>query len=79
VLNACCQAANIELPNLPFFCTLKGSRRALRLESHRLSCICEHLSIPLNHHHAGSDATACARLYLHLCDLGVAKQDMLIK
>jgi DNA polymerase-3 subunit epsilon len=30
----------------------------------KLSSVCEHLDIPLNHHEAGSDAEACARIIL---------------
>ena len=76
VLTGCCRAAGIAEPRLPFYCTLKGSRRSLPLPSHRLSSVCEHFQIPLQHHHAGSDAEACAEIYLRLRALGVSQAQM---
>ena len=76
VLIGCCRAAGIAEPRLPFYCTLKGSRRSLPLPSHRLSSVCEHFQLPLQHHHAGSDAEACAEIYLRLRALGVSQAQM---
>lgn len=66
VLEACCQANGIALPDLPFVCTLRESRRKLKLPSHKLDAVCRYCGIPLEHHHAGSDAVAAARILIYL-------------
>ena len=63
-------------PRAPFLCTLKGSRRSLPLASKKLSSVSAYFGIALNHHHAGSDAEACARIYLQLRALGVTDSQM---
>lgn len=62
VLAACCAAAGLPDPALPFVCTVKLSRRAWTLPSNALDAVCRHLDIPLRHHEALSDAEACARI-----------------
>ncbi len=64
ILQGCCTANNLAAPAIPFECTLKLSRRLLKLPSHSLHVVCQHCSIALNHHHAGSDALAAAELWL---------------
>lgn len=64
VLQACCAAAGIDPPSQQFVCTLQLSRRTWTLPGYRLSDVAEHLSIPLQHHDAASDAEACARILL---------------
>lgn len=71
VLHACCARAGLPAPAAPFLCTLKGARRALRLPSHALNAVCAHCGIPLDHHHAESDALAAAALLLHLRATGL--------
>ena len=66
ILHGCCAAAGIPVPNIPFVCTLRAARRALRLPSYRLDAVCAHLGIELKHHHAGADALAAARILLQL-------------
>ncbi len=78
VLQGCCAAVGTESPNRPFLCTLKGARRALAIPSHRLDAVCAHCGIPLQHHHAGSDALAAALLLHRLHELGVRDEDILI-
>ena len=51
VLEACCQSNGIALPDLP---------------SHKLDAVCRYCGIPLDHHHAGSDAIAAARILIYL-------------
>ena len=65
-LEACCQSNGIALPDLPFVCTLRESRRKLKLPSHKLDAVCRYCGIPLDHHHAGSDAIAAARILIYL-------------
>jgi DNA polymerase-3 subunit epsilon len=76
VLQACCAAAGLTLSGLPFLCTLKGSRRILRLPSHKLSDVCAHFNITLSHHHAGSDARAAAEILLRLRAMGLSDELM---
>lgn len=64
VLNACCAAAGLEPPALPFVCTVKLSKKELGINPAKLSHVCHHLSIPLNHHNALSDAEACAKIMI---------------
>lgn len=64
VLNACCAAAGLVPPPLPFVCTVKLSKKELGINPAKLSHVCHHLSIPLNHHNALSDAEACAKIMI---------------
>lgn len=79
VLRACCDYWDLETPNIPFLCTLKGSRRNLRLPKNSLDIVCRHLKIPLRHHDASSDARAAALIYLHMRSLGIDLSDLRIK
>ena len=76
VLHASCQALELVQPQLPFLCTLKGARRSLPLASRALDSVCGYFGIPLDHHHAGSDARAFAEIYLRLRGLGVTDGQM---
>ena len=76
VLHASWQALELVQPQLPFLCTLKGARRSLPLASRALDSVCGYFGIPLDHHHAGSDARACAEIYLRLRGLGVTDGQM---
>ena len=64
VLAACCAAAGVEPPPLPFTCTVRLARKTWNLRPAKLDHVCRTLGIPLNHHDAGSDAEACARIVL---------------
>ena len=79
ILYGCCAAAGLSPPDIPFLCTVKGSRKSLGLRHNRLSDVCTHLDIELQHHHAGSDALASARIYLHLRHGGLAPEAMALK
>ncbi|MDD5344476.1 MAG: 3'-5' exonuclease [Smithella sp.] len=70
VLAACCEKYGINY-NLPVsFCTCQSARRNLpSLVNHKLSTVCNHYGIELNHHEALSDARAAALIALKL--LGV--------
>lgn len=76
VLQASCRAAGLAAPEQPFLCTLRGSRRSLPLPSKKLNRVCEYFGIALTHHHAASDAAACAEIYLRLRALGVTDNQM---
>ena len=64
VLHASCLAHGVRPPPQDFLCTVKLARRPWNLRRANLKAVCEMLEIPLQHHHAGSDAEACARIIL---------------
>ncbi|MGD9642134.1 MAG: 3'-5' exonuclease [Elusimicrobiales bacterium] len=64
VLYACCAAAGLQAPPQPFVCTVQLARKELLLKPATLSHVCHHLSIPLKHHNALSDAEACAKIMI---------------
>ena len=64
VLRTCCEAAGLSPPEIPFLCTVRLARQTWQLHPAKLSDVCQHLKIALQHHHAASDAEACARIVL---------------
>ncbi|HEY1375862.1 MAG TPA: 3'-5' exonuclease [Gemmataceae bacterium] len=64
VLRACCEAAKLEMPPLPFVCTVQVARRTWGLRPANLPAVCRHLNIPLTHHDPLSDAEAAARILI---------------
>jgi len=74
VLRKCLRTYQIDWElTVPYVCTCAISRRMEpRLSSHRLNELCCCHGIALQHHDAGSDASACARL---LCDYLSAGMD----
>jgi DNA polymerase-3 subunit epsilon len=64
VLRACCTAAELAVPALPFVCTVQVARRKWALKPNNLPAVCRRLGIGLIHHNAGSDAEACARILI---------------
>lgn len=67
VLRATLSSSVHDFPNLNYICTWRLSQVLLKeLANHRLSTISKHFGIELNHHHALSDAEACAQLALIL-------------
>ena len=64
VLIHCCTAAGLPLPVFQFQCTVKLARQAWQLRRAALPEVCRHLGIGLRHHHAESDALACAEIVL---------------
>ncbi len=64
VLRACCLAAGIEPPPLPFTCTVQLARRVWNIRPTKLPNVCDYLGLPLKHHDAASDAEACAQIVI---------------
>jgi len=64
VLQGCCNKYGIQCPEMNFVCTMQLARNRWSIYPTRLSDVCRHLDIPLNHHEALSDAEACARIVL---------------
>jgi DNA polymerase-3 subunit epsilon len=72
VLRACCAAAGVAPPPLPFLCTVRLARSAWSVRPTRLPDVCRHLAIGLNHHDALSDARACAQILISALEDGCA-------
>jgi DNA polymerase-3 subunit epsilon len=64
VLRACCAAAGLEMPPLPFVCSMQLARQMWGVRPTKLPDVCRFLSIPLKHHDALSDAEAAARIVI---------------
>lgn len=60
VLSACCHRYRLHDASWPFICTVRLARQVWGLYPTKLPDVCDHLGIHLNHHHADSDAEACA-------------------
>ena len=64
VLHACCERAGLNPPSIPFECTVEIARKTWGIYPTKLSDVCKQLKIPLTHHHALSDAEACAKIVI---------------
>ena len=70
VLASCCSLYRLELPDAPYFCTVKLSRKVYPyLKHHRLNDLCDYMGIQLDHHDAGSDARGCALIVANTMNL----------
>ncbi len=66
-LKAVFEEYGMEYPGYSFYCTLRASRRHLRLPCHKLPFVAKACGYDLdNHHHALADAEACAMIALKL-------------
>ena len=70
VLSACCQSYRLRKPAHPFVCTVEVARSVWGVFPTKLPDVCRHLKIPLRHHHAASDAEACAHIVLAALQAG---------
>ncbi len=66
VLRECCSTYGIAVPDVEFHCTVKLARNVLGIRPANLWNVCRELGIKLNHHEAGSDSEACARIMIHV-------------
>lgn len=57
-------------PSASYLCTVQIGRRVLPKMSHRLNAMCDYYGIALDHHHAGSDSLACAKILLKYIESG---------
>jgi len=64
VLEACCESAGVEPPELPWVCTVRQARRTLGIRPANLDNVARIMGIKLDHHEALSDAEACARIVM---------------
>jgi DNA polymerase-3 subunit epsilon len=70
VLASCCRTYGLQPPSQAFVCTVKLARTVWNVYPTKLPDVCRHLSIPLHHHEAGSDAEACARIVIAAAEAG---------
>lgn len=73
VLARCLEHYGIVWTQYPrYLCTCQVGRKYLsHLPDRKLNTICRHLSIPLDHHKAGSDSQACAKILQHYLQQGI--------
>lgn len=64
VMEACCSSNRITTPSLLIHCTVQIARKYWNIYPTKLSDVCRHLMIDLNHHNALSDAEACAKIVI---------------
>lgn len=66
VMQATCRMYGLEMPDVPFYCTLQQARRVIprrNIENYRLPTVCAYLGIVFGrHHNALDDAEGCARI-----------------
>ena len=75
VLNTCCERARLSAPSHAFQCTVRLARTVWNIYPTTLPDVCRRLRIPLRHHHAGSDAEACARIVIAAAKTGWKNYD----
>lgn len=64
-LRSILSAHDISYPKTTYFCSHIVSKKVFNeLSSHKLSTVCKHLDIPLNHHEAESDAIGAAQIII---------------
>jgi DNA polymerase-3 subunit epsilon len=64
VIKKCCEYYGIEIPQIPFVCTVHISRLLWNIYPTNLANVCRHFNIPLKHHDALSDTEACAEIMI---------------
>lgn len=73
VLSSCCRTYGLPAIRRPFVCTVKVAREVWSIYPTKLPDVCARLRIPLQHHHADSDAEACARIVMAAEQAGWAR------
>ncbi len=70
VLRASLAYYDLAVPWIEYFCSVRLSRKIWKnLPSHSLGNLCEYHNIRFNHHRAGEDALACAKIVLKAFDI----------
>jgi DNA polymerase-3 subunit alpha (Gram-positive type) len=77
VLQKCLDFYGIDsLSSFEYVCTCRMAKKCLpHLQSHRLNNLCDYLGITLDHHHAGSDSTAAAKIFLFCVENGIEPRE----
>lgn len=69
VLRSVLKQYDLSFPTMQYACTFQMARKAIRrLPRYGLAHLSNHFNIELNHHHAESDASACAQVLVNLCE-----------
>lgn len=71
VLKKTLQAYGIDESMVYYVDTLAIARAEIESESYKLPALCARFGIPLNHHDAGSDSSACADLLIRFMKAGI--------
>ncbi len=79
VMAACGSAYGCRTDFDRYLCTMRLARRLWDIRPTKLSDVCHQFEIPLTHHHAGSDALACAKIVLRARHTGVPESAFLKK
>jgi DNA polymerase-3 subunit epsilon len=69
VLHDTLRAHGLSFPDMEIHCSLRIARRCLHLQQYKLNVLAAHYNIPLQHHDALSDASACASIAMKLAAL----------
>lgn len=78
VLGKCLRDYGIDWKEeVPYICTCQIGKHHLPDQGHKLDELCSYYNIALNHHHADSDASACARILQHYLTEGCDIEDSL--
>lgn len=79
VLQKCLDFYGIETkPSFPYACTCRMAKKCLpNLPSHRLNNLCDYLGFDLQHHDAGSDSRAAAKLLIYCMRNGIDPADFI--
>jgi DNA polymerase-3 subunit epsilon len=65
VLRSVLSAHEVSYPKTDYFCSCSVSRKVFKeIENHKLSTVCRHMNVPLNHHEAESDAIGAAHIII---------------
>jgi len=65
VLRSILNANEVSFPKTDYFCSCSVSRKVFKgIENHKLSTVCRHIDVPLNHHEAESDAIGAAQIII---------------
>lgn len=69
VLRSLLDYYNIDYPECYYCCTVTLSQNHIRnLKNHKLNTVAEFVGHNFKHHHAGEDATACAKVMIYICN-----------
>lgn len=67
VLRSLLDYYGFEYPNLHYICTVLLSKNKIKdVRNHKLNTLAEYVGHKFKHHHAGEDATACAKILIHI-------------
>jgi len=76
VLKHCLQDYGIAWkPSVKYMCTVQMGRKLQPKMRHNLDYMCQYYGIELDHHHAGSDSQACAKILLRYFEEGADPRD----